>query len=132
MRLVVDVDGTLTIDEPGVAYQDKRPRLDVIKRVNILRSRGAKIVIYTARNMRSHQGNLGVINKLTLPVLMGWLDRYDVGFDEIYMGKPWCGSEGFYVARNAIRPDDFTEVPLNQIESWMRRVAAGKLDRLDE
>jgi capsule biosynthesis phosphatase len=132
MRLIVDVDGTLTKDEPSIAYKDKKPRIDVIERVNILRSRGAKIVIYTARNMRSHQGNLGVINKITLPALMGWLDRYGVKFDEIYMGKPWCGSEGFYVARNAIRPDDFAQVPLEQIETWMRRVAAENLERQNE
>ena len=50
-RLVLDLDGTLTYDEPSLAYEDKRPRLDVINRVREYKDIGFTIIIATARNM---------------------------------------------------------------------------------
>src|SRR5690554_153194 len=97
MKLIVDVDGTLTQDTPNIDYSHKLPRLDVIDKINSLHMRGVRIVIYSARNMRTYKGNLGLINKHTLPVLINWLDRHEVRYDEIYMGKPWCGTDGFYI-----------------------------------
>lgn len=117
MRLIVDVDGTLTHDDARVEYGERHPRTDVIERVNALHARGVTVVIYSARNMRTFQGNLGLINKHTLPVLMDWLERHGVRYDEIYMGKPWCGHEGFYVQSRSIRPDRFVNLPLRELET---------------
>ena len=116
MRLIVDVDGTLTRDDAEVDYSDRLPRQDVIDRVNQLHSRGVTIVIYSARNMRTYKGNLGQINKFTMPVLASWLARHGVSYDEIYMGKPWCGFDGFYVHSRSIRPNRFVTMPIEELE----------------
>jgi capsule biosynthesis phosphatase len=125
-RLVLDLDGTLTYDEPSVAYEDKRPRLDVINRVREYKEVGFTIIIATARNMNSFQNSVGLINTNTLPVVIDWLKRYDVPFDEIYVGKPWCGHEGFYVDDKAIRPDELINLTLNEIRFLTKCITPGE------
>ncbi|WP_374407119.1 capsular biosynthesis protein [Pelagerythrobacter sp.] len=125
MRIILDVDGTLTVDDPTVDYADRLPRRDVIERVNHLHRRGATIVVYSARNMRTHRGNVGKINKHTLPVLLDWLDRHSVAFDEIHMGKPWCGTEGFYVHDRSMRPSQFLALPLDELDRLMAPAREG-------
>ncbi len=116
-RLVVDVDGTLTIDDSTPDYRAKEPRRDVIERVNALHAAGVRIVLYSARNMRTYAGNVGLINKHTLPVLIAWLAEHGVRYDEIHMGKPWCGTEGFYVKLRSMRPSQFLALPMDALQT---------------
>ncbi len=106
-RLVVDLDGTLTLDEAGVPYPDKRPNLPVIERLRAYKADGFTIVVSTARNMRTYAGDVGLINLHTLPVVLDWLRRHGVPHDEVLVGKPWCGTEGFYLDDRAVRPSEF-------------------------
>lgn len=105
-RLVVDLDNTLTLGaEDG--YAAALPNQPLIERLREYRTAGYDIVIHTSRNMRTHQGNVGKINVHTLPVIMAWLQEHQVPFDEIIVGKPWCGHDGFYVDDRAVRPAEF-------------------------
>ena len=128
MRLIVDVDGTLTQSDEDRGYPEKLPRKDVIGRVNGLRQRGAYVLLYTARNMRTYSGDLEKIHLHTLPVLVDWLRHYDVEYDELHLGKPWCGPDGCYVSRNSIRPDDFSALSLDELEQLLTDVAIGNLE----
>jgi hypothetical protein len=38
--------------------------------------------------MSTYKNNLGKINKHTAPVLLEWLGKWDVPYDEILFGKP--------------------------------------------
>ncbi len=109
-RIVIDLDGTLTIDDPSRSYADRQPRLDVIERLREYRAMGYAICILTARNMRTYEGNVGKIAVHTLPIIHAWLDQHDVPYDEILVGKPWCGPDGFYVDDRALRPDEFARL----------------------
>lgn len=120
-RIVVDLDGTLTIDEPGVAYADKRPNDAVVAQLRAYRAAGFEIAVATARNMRTHNNNVGRINALTLPGIIEWLQRHDVPYDEIHVGKPWCGTDGFYVDDNAIRPSEFLTLDYDEIQALLAR-----------
>ena len=53
-------------------------------------------------------GNVGLINAHTLPIIIDWLDAHNVPYDEIYVAKPWCGFDGFYIDDKSIRPSEFT------------------------
>ena len=108
--IVIDLDGTLTHDEPDVEYAERRPRLDVIAKLHTYREQGFRIAIHTARNMRSHNSNIGLINASTLPIVLEWLGRHRVPYDEVFVGKPWCGYDGFYVDDKAIGPDEFVRM----------------------
>lgn len=80
---------------------------------------GFEIVLATARNMRTHAGNIGKINAKTLPVLIDWLDRHSVPYDEIWTGKPWNGNDGFYIDDNAVRPDEFKNLSYTEIKDLL-------------
>ena len=114
-RIVIDLDNTLTIDASSDDYRDKAPNFAVIAKLREYRALGFAIVIFSARNMRSFDGQIGRINLHTLPVVLDWLDRHDVPHDEVIMGKPWCGPGGFLVDDKAIRPDEFARLSYQEI-----------------
>jgi capsule biosynthesis phosphatase len=93
----------------------------VIDRLRDYQELGFEIVISTARNMRTFEGNLGKINIHTLPVITKWLDKYSVPYDEILIGKPWCGHEGFYIDDRAIRPSEFAGLTNGEIEAILEK-----------
>lgn len=109
-RIVIDLDGTLTDHRPGVPYADQPPNPAVVARLRDYAEQGFIVAIHTARNMRTHGGNLGLINALTLPGVIAWLERHGVVYHEIHVGKPWCGDGGFYVDDKAVRPDEFVRL----------------------
>ncbi len=119
-RLVVDLDDTLTRSDPALSYADKEPNLPLVARLREYRAMGFEIVIQTARNMRTYQGNIGKINANTLPVIVAWLQRHEIPYDEIHVGKPWCGVEGFYVDDRAIRPSEFVSLSLDEINALIK------------
>jgi len=113
-NLVIDIDKTLTLgDEKD--YNLVSPNLKVIDKVREYKTIGFNIILFTARNMRTHNGNIGKITAKTLPVIFKWLEKHNVPFDEIYVGKPWCGDNGFYVDDKAIRPDEFINKSYDEI-----------------
>lgn len=118
-RLVIDLDGTLTIDDPQLDYPSKRPNLAVVEKLREYKAQGFEIVVCTARNMRTHQGNVGLINVHTLPVITDWLRRHDIPYDEIHVGKPWCGHDGFHVDDKALRPDEFVRMSHDEITTLL-------------
>lgn len=114
-RLIFDLDGTLT-DGLGSDYESATPNSEVIAKLKDYKRSGFEIIISTARNMRTHNGNIGKLNKHTLPVILSWLEKHGVPYDEIYVGKPWCGFEGFYVDDKAIRPSEFCSLTYSEIK----------------
>lgn len=113
-RLIMDLDDTIcsTIDGD---YKNSTPDLNVIQKMYEYREIGFTIAISTSRNMRTYSGDIGKINANTLPVIIEWLGRYNVPYDEIIVAKPWCGMEGFYVDDKAIRPSEFKQKSYEEI-----------------
>lgn len=119
-RIVIDIDGTLcTVKTASVSYSSVQPDLDVIAKLREYHEDNFYIILYTSRQMRTYQNNVGKITANTLPVLIEWLKRYDVPYDEIIIGKPWCGFQGFYVDDKAIRPDEFLNLPYSGIKDLL-------------
>lgn len=115
-KIIIDLDGTLTEADTN-DYKEVKPKMKVIQKLQEYKELGFTIVIMTARNMRTYDGNIGKINIHTLPVIISWLEKNNVPFDEIIVGKPWCGKEGFYVDDRALRPDEFSRMDINDINS---------------
>lgn len=113
-QIVIDLDNTLTINDDS-PYPDKPPNTAVINMLRKYHDDGFSIVISTARNMRTYAGNEGKIIANTVPVIIDWLAKHNVPYDEIRVGKPWCGTEGFYVDDKSIRPQEFTSLSYEQI-----------------
>jgi capsule biosynthesis phosphatase len=107
-RIIIDLDDTICITRSG-DYDNAMPVREVIEKLREYKAIGFEIAIHTSRNMRSFHGEIGKINAYTLPKIINWLERNEVPFDEVHVGKPWCGTDGFYVDDKAIRPDEFTK-----------------------
>lgn len=119
-NIIIDLDGTLTIDS-NVPYKDKPVNKDVLKQLIYYKEKGFKITIQTSRNMRTYEGNVGKINVHTLPTIIEWLDKHEIPYDEIIVGKPWCGFEGFYVDDKSIRPSEFVSKSYEEIQELLSR-----------
>ncbi|WP_458458144.1 capsular biosynthesis protein [Pseudobutyrivibrio sp.] len=105
---VFDIDGTLCpIKKKDERYEDLVPYPEMIEKLRYYKDNGAKIVLYTSRNMKTYNGNLGLINKYTAAVLNEWLAKWNIPYDEIVFGKVWPGPKGFYVDDRSVRPDEF-------------------------
>lgn len=117
-RLVIDLDGTITRGDNS-NYSEVQPNSNVVDRMRQYKSKGFEIVIHTSRNMRTYEGNPGKITANTVPIIIEWLNRHDIPYDEIWVGKPWCGFEGFYVDDRALRPDEFANMSLDEINNLL-------------
>jgi capsule biosynthesis phosphatase len=118
--LVVDIDGTICdIKTASQTYAELTPRSDIIEKLREYQSRGYRILLFTSRNMKTHDNNLGLINKYTAPVIFEWLAKWDIPYDEILFGKPWPRSKGFYIDDRAIRPDEFLKLSEMEIHKLL-------------
>lgn len=119
-NLIVDLDGTLTKGDTN-DYKNVAPRVDVIEQLRKYKELGFNITISTARNMRTFEGNVGKINIYTLPIITEWLDKHNIPYDEILVGKPWCGHDGFYIDDRAVRPSEFASKSIEEINSLLSK-----------
>lgn len=119
-RLIIDLDGTLTQANTS-DYRNVLPRLEVIEQLKEYKLKGFEIVISTARNMRTYEGNIGKININTLPIITQWLDKHNIPYDEVLVGKPWCGHEGFYIDDRSIRPSEFAKLSFEEINQLFEK-----------
>ena len=108
LRIIFDIDGTICpIKDKNEKYEDIIPDAEMVAKMREYKDAGATIVLNTSRNMRTYQGQIGLINANTAKVLLNWLDKWDIPYDEIIYGKPWPGHRGFYVDDRSVRPDEF-------------------------
>lgn len=114
--IVMDIDGTLcNIKNKNENYAEIKPKEKILEKLKEMKKEGFYIILYTSRQMRTYEGNLGKINANTGKILFEWLEKYSIPFDEIYFGKPWCGKNGFYVDDKAIRPSEFEKLSYEEI-----------------
>ncbi|SJZ85186.1 HAD family hydrolase [Pantoea eucalypti] len=118
--LVVDIDGTLCdVKTAEQSYADLIPRQDMLDKLAAYQAKGYRVLLYTSRNMNTYKNNLGEINKHTAPVLLEWLEKWKVPYDEILFGKPWPRKLGFYIDDRSIRPDEFLKLSEEEIQELL-------------
>ncbi|MBS4698115.1 capsular biosynthesis protein [Aeromonas allosaccharophila] len=120
-KLIVDIDMTITNGKGPNGYIDAIVNHDVVEKIKLYKEMGFEIVLNTSRNMNSYNNNIGLVNKKTLPIIISWLEKNNIPYDEIYVGKPWCGHEGFYIDDRAIRPSEFVSMSYDEILSMLDR-----------
>jgi capsule biosynthesis phosphatase len=107
MRFCFDLDNTL-VTYPTIKgdYSTVNP---IIKNINFLKSlkkQGHHIIIYTARRMKTHSGNLGAVICDIGEITLKTLKNFEIPYDEIYFGKPYAD---YYI-------DDLSVNPINDLE----------------
>lgn len=113
---IFDIDGTICpIKKSDEKYEDLVPYERIVDKIRYYHQNGAKIVLFTSRNMKSFDGQIGKINKITAKILLDWLDKWDIPYDEIIYGKPWPGHNGFYVDDRTVRPNEFLNCTVEEM-----------------
>jgi capsule biosynthesis phosphatase len=105
---VIDVDGTICVAEriegtDAFDYPNARPIDAVISRIRELKSGGHTIILHSARGMKTHNGDREKIELYVRPIMEAWLEKHEVPYDELVLGKPW-GPNVFYVDDRALSP----------------------------
>lgn len=113
---IFDLDGTICpIKKKDEKYEDLVPFMEIVNKMRELKAQGFNILIFTSRNMKTYDGNLGLINANTAKIIIQWLDKWEIPYDEIIYGKPWPGERGFYVDDRAIRPRELLENTIEEL-----------------
>lgn len=118
MRICIDLDGVICeLRRPSRRYEDLLPVKGAVEKIKALKAHGHYIIIFTARHMKTCEGNIGKIMARLGKVTFDWLARHDIPYDEIIFGKPWAD---IYIDDNACRfvgwdkvSDDGSNLPLS-------------------
>ena len=119
-KLVIDLDTTISVTKHG-DYNNSLPVYPVIEKIREYKRLGYEIIIFSSRNMRTHNGDIGKINVHTLPIILDFLKKYDIPHDEVIVGKPWCGFDGMYVDDKAIRPSELVNMTESELQNLLKK-----------
>lgn len=86
MRYCFDIDGV--IFEISKDYKDYIVIKETLNFIKDLKQKKHHIILYTARKMHTHKGNIGLINKDIVAATLAALKDHKIPYDEIYFGKP--------------------------------------------
>ena len=102
LRVCFDLDNTL-VTNPTIAgdYSTVKPIVKNIQLLTNLKNDGHEIIIYTARRMTTHKGNIGKVIKDIASVTINTLEKLDIQYDELIFGKPIAD---IYIDDKAINP----------------------------
>lgn len=91
MRICFDLDNTLvTFPKITNDYTTVQPIHKNINYLKYLKSFNHTIIIYTARKMKTYDGNIGKIMSNIGKITFDTLDKFEIPYDEIYFGKPYA------------------------------------------
>lgn len=94
MKIFVDLDHTLCFPDESYGhsrdkYRFASPNEAMIEMVNRWFAAGHEIVIYTARRMKTHDGNLEKIEEDVGEITRQWLTDHFVSHTKLMFGKPY-------------------------------------------
>jgi capsule biosynthesis phosphatase len=117
-RVAIDLDGTICpLKQPGQTYADLRPLPGAVERIRELRRQGHYVIILTARQMGTCEGNLGKVMKNIGQLTLNWLAEHGIEYDEIYFGKP---NAEIYIDDRALRFASWDQITPDLIEREAR------------
>ena len=86
-----DLDNTLlTFPTVKGDYRTCKPITKNINFLNNLRKNGHTIIIYTARRMKTHNGNVLKVLEDIKDITLDSLKKHKIQYDKIYFGKPYA------------------------------------------
>jgi capsule biosynthesis phosphatase len=100
LRICFDLDNTL-VTYPMVTndYTSVLPIEKNIKKLQNYKKMGHYIIIYTARRMKTHNGNINNVISDIGKITFDTLDKFQIPYDEVHFGKPYAD---FYIDDLAI------------------------------
>jgi len=106
--ICIDLDGVVAgFKGEGQTYADVPPITGAPEKLRALKANGHRIILYTARHMKTCEGNVGLVMARVGGITLDWLKRNDIPYDEIHFGKPWAD---VYIDDNAFRFHSWNEI----------------------
>jgi len=102
MRVCFDLDNTL-VTYPRIPndYTTVAPIAPMIELARSLHDDGHTVIVYTARRMKTHGGNIGAVIKDIGNITFDTLKKFDIPYDELIFGKPIAD---IYIDDRAVNP----------------------------
>jgi len=127
--ICIDLDGDVaSFKSDGQTYADVQPIPGAVEKLRNFRAHGHRIILYTARHMKTCEGNVGRVIAKVGGITLDWLSRHDIPYDEIYFGKPWAD---VYIDDNAFRfgswddiSDDGSSLPVSSEKKLAEKTTA--------
>lgn len=89
MRICIDIDGTICKNKKDdQSYIDVDPIENAVKSIQNYKENGHYIILYTSRGMKTYNNSIGRITAINGPILIEWLKKHNIPYDEIIFGKP--------------------------------------------
>ncbi len=114
-RFCFDLDNTL-VTFPKILndYTTVKPKIKNIKFLNFLHSLGHHIIIFTARRMKTHKGDIKKVKKDIEQLTIKQLKSFKIKYDELIFGKPYAH---FYIDDLSINPTENLNIKLGYYET---------------
>ena len=114
-RFCFDLDNTL-VTFPKILndYATVKPKIKNIKFLNFLHSLGHHIIIFTARRMKTHKGDIKKVKKDIEQLTIKQLKSFKIKYDELIFGKPYAH---FYIDDLSINPTENLNIKLGYYET---------------
>jgi len=128
-RICFDLDNTLvTYPEVKGDYTSVRPIFKNIILLRKLKNAGNTIIIYTARRMKTYDGNVGKIMQNVGKITLDTLEKFNIPYDELYFGKPHAD---FYIDDLAINAYEQLDKSLGFYEKFIPERSFNKIEIID-
>ena len=108
MRICIDLDGVICqLKKPGQEYADLDPVPGAVEKLKLLRRGGHYLIIFSARHMKTCDGNVGKVIAKQGAATLDWLARHGIEYDEIHFGKPYAD---VYIDDNGLRFESWESI----------------------
>ena len=100
---VFDIDGTICNNTYG-DYENAKPYVERVEKINKLHSEGNTIICFTARGMGRFNGDTQKAYDTFFELTRNQLDEWGVKYHRLILGKP---SADYYVDDKGVKDEDF-------------------------
>lgn len=109
--LVIDIDHTICMPNDSETdtfekYGKAKPIQEMIDSIVKAKQNGFRIVLFTARRMATHNGDINKVIDDVGDITINWLHAHNVPYDELQFGKP---NAVYYIDDKAMLPEKFIE-----------------------
>ncbi len=119
MRVCFDLDGTIAQNKVGLqTYEEVEPIEGAVQTMKEFKAAGFYIIIHTARNMATFDNNLGKIIAHQSPIVISWLAKWGIPYDELLFGKP---NVDYFVDDKGFKFENWRDTKHFLIRNWNKR-----------
>jgi capsule biosynthesis phosphatase len=108
MKICIDIDGVLCeLRKPDQTYAGLQPVRGAVEKMKSLKQAGHYLILCTARHMATCNSNVGLVVARQGKILLDWLAKNEIPYDEIWFGKPHAD---VYLDDNGFRFTNWNEI----------------------